>query len=192
MTKRTALAIAATLLASAASAQEQKALNQLAESRQAVLDAVKGLSPAQWTFKPTPDRWSIAEIVEHITVTQDYVKTVFAQFPQAPAPAADFDAAKVDAIIQSKMPDRSTKYKAPEPIQPTGRWSPEETLQHFVAGNQQIAEVFRTLPDPRNHVVPHPALGPLNGYEWVLTVAGHNQRHTAQILEVKADPHFPR
>jgi len=41
------------------------------------------------------------------------------------------------------------------------------------------------------HVFDHPALGPLDGYEWVLAVAAHTERHTKQILEVKADANFP-
>lgn len=44
----------------------------------------------------------------------------------------------------------------------------------------------------RRHVIQHPAFGPLDGYEWVLAAAGHTARHTQQILEVKADPTFPR
>lgn len=186
------VAVAAATLASAANPEEQKALTNLAQSREGVLAAVKGLSDAQWNFKPAPDRWSIAEIVEHIAVTEELVKGIFAQLPQAPAPAPGFDAAKVDAKILAMMPDRSTKFQAPPPIQPTGRWTPADTLKHFVTANQELAEALHSTPDADKHVVPHPVLGPLNGRQWVLTVAGHNERHTAQILEVKADPQFPR
>jgi hypothetical protein len=31
----------------------------------------------------------------------------------------------------------------------------------------------------------------MDGYEWVLTAGAHTDRHTRQILEVKADPRFP-
>ena len=43
----------------------------------------------------------------------------------------------------------------------------------------------------RAHVLLHPVLGPLDAYEWVLAVAAHTERHTKQILEVKADANFP-
>jgi hypothetical protein len=33
---------------------------------------------------------------------------------------------------------------------------------------------------------PHPALGPLNGYQWFLFLAAHEGRHTAQIREITA------
>src|SRR5262245_56263895 len=33
--------------------------------------AVAGLSQSQWSFKPGPDKWSIAEIVEHLIVSEE-------------------------------------------------------------------------------------------------------------------------
>jgi hypothetical protein len=33
---------------------------------------------------------------------------------------------------------------------------------------------------------------PLDGYEWLLFIGAHSERHTKQILEVKADPNFPK
>jgi len=32
----------------------------------------------------------------------------------------------------------------------------------------------------------------LDGYEFILFIAGHSERHTKQIAEVKADPNFPK
>jgi hypothetical protein len=30
----------------------------------------------------------------------------------------------------------------------------------------------------------------MDGYEWILATGSHIERHTKQILEVKADPNF--
>jgi len=38
--------------------------------------------------------------------------------------------------------------------------------------------------------VPVASMG--TGYEWILFIAAHSERHTKQILEVKADPNFPK
>lgn len=32
----------------------------------------------------------------------------------------------------------------------------------------------------------------LDGYQWVLFISAHSERHTKQINEVKADPGFPK
>ena len=36
------------------------------------------------------------------------------------------------------------------------------------------------------------AFGTLDGYQWLLLLSTHSERHTAQIEEVKADPNFPK
>jgi hypothetical protein len=50
--------------------ERDQALRMLAKSRQGFLKATEGLSPAQWTFKPAPDRWSIQECAEHIVILE--------------------------------------------------------------------------------------------------------------------------
>src|SRR4029077_12320080 len=42
----------------------------LAKTEQGVFNSLLGLSEAQLNFKPAPDRWSIAECVKHIAVTE--------------------------------------------------------------------------------------------------------------------------
>jgi hypothetical protein len=172
-------------------AEREKASRYLAETRKGVEDAVKGLTDAQWKYKPGPDRWSVAEIVEHLAVIEDIVKGVFAKLPDGPPPSAERDAAKFDAEMVAKILDRSVKFEAPPQARPAARWTTAETLQHLLASRAQNAEFLRSTPALRAHTVLHPVFGPLDGYEWMLAVAAHSARHTQQILEVKADPGFP-
>jgi hypothetical protein len=192
------LLLATALLAGAADgqsltrAEKEQALQYLSESRSGVLDAVKGLSEAQWKFKPAPDRWSVAEVVEHLALIEDVVtQNILGNIAKAPAGSADRDSKQVDTMILTKVPDRSTKYQAPPSATPTGRWTHAEALEHFLGGRAQTIALFKSTPDLRQHVIDHPVFGPLDGYEWVLAVAAHSARHTKQILEVKADPNFP-
>jgi hypothetical protein len=97
----------------------------------------------------------------------------------------------MDAAILAKVPDRSEKAQAPPQATPTGRWTPQVALEHFLAGRVQTTQVAKSSPDLRGHVIAHPLFGPMDGYEWLLAVAAHTERHTKQILEVKADPGFP-
>ena len=129
---------------------------------------------------------------QDITVVEELLATgIRARLEKAPAPAADRDAKQVDAMVLSKVPDRSTKVQAPPQIAPTGRWSGPVALEHFLAGRQQNINWLKSDTDLRGHVADHPVLGPLDSYEWILTGAAHSERHTKQILEVKADPNFP-
>ena len=53
---------------------KDKALQLLESTRKDVLDATKGLSDAQWNFKIAPDRWSVAECMEHIAAAEDHIR----------------------------------------------------------------------------------------------------------------------
>lgn len=171
----------------------------LQQTQNGVIGATKGLSQAQWSFKPAPDRWSIAEIVEHIVLAEDLILgPVRQQLADAPA-AGDRDVSKVDAIVLNQMPDRTTKFKAPDIIQPTGRWTPAVTMDRMRKNHAQLMEYLETTPDLRQHAVdalPLKALSKgtydsMDGYQWILTAAAHVERHTKQILEVRADASFP-
>ena len=186
------LALAANAAAQNPTAAElEKAQQYLAGRRKGVQDAVKGLTEAQWKFKPAPDRWSAAEVVEHLALIEDVVLGILEKLPQAPAPAAGRDAQQFDAMLLAKVQDRSTKYEAPPQARPAARWTPDEALEHFLASRARTAELLRSMTGLRAHVIAHPIFGPMDGYQWILAVAGHSERHTRQILEVMADPKFP-
>jgi hypothetical protein len=174
------------------SSDREKGLRYLAETRNGVVEATKGLSEAQWKFKPGPDRWSIAEIVEHLALVENLLlENVRPQLASSTTVVRDRDPKQMDATILAKMPDRSTKYQAPPPIVPTGRWTPQVALDRFLASRQQTVAFLKSDADLRGPVVTHPAFGAMDGYEWILAIAGHSERHTKQILEVKADSNFP-
>jgi hypothetical protein len=169
----------------------EKGLRYLAETRNNLIEAVKGLTEEQWKFKPAPDRWSAAEVLEHVVLIENMVHGILAKIEQAPAPAPDRDPLKVDALILTKVPDRSEKAQAPPPALPAGRWTPADTLDKFQKSRAETTVILKSASALRGHVVDHPVFGPLDGYEWILAVSAHSERHMKQILEVKADPHFP-
>src|SRR5689334_15351551 len=103
-------------------AEKDKALAYLESTKKDVLDATKDLSPAQWSFKPAPDRWSIAECMEHIAAAEDYIRgQVETGVMKAPA-VPGRDTAAIDAGIIANVPERKTKFQAPEAIKPTNRF----------------------------------------------------------------------
>jgi hypothetical protein len=175
-------------------ADRDRAMQYLESTKQAVLDATAGLSEAQRNFKPAPDRWSVAEVVEHIAAAEDYLMAmVTSQVMKAPARPAGDDVKAIDDMVVAKIPDRSKKAQAPEPIRPTNRYgSPQASLKHFTDARAQTEAFLKTHDDLREHAIDSPMGKKLDGYEWVLFVAGHSERHTKQINEVKADPNFPK
>jgi len=175
-------------------ADRDRAMQYLESTKQAVVDATKGLSEAQWNFKTAPDRWSVAEVMEHIAAAEDFLMgMVTSQVMKAPPRPASDDVKAIDDMIVAKIPDRSKKAQAPEPLKPTNRFgSPQASLKHFIDARAQTEDFLKTHDDLREHAIDSPMGKKLDGYEWVLFVAGHSERHTKQINEVKADPNFPK
>lgn len=176
--------------------ERDRAIEYLKETQKDFLKATEGLSDAQWKFKAAPDRWSIAETAEHIAVTEDTIwKLVSEKMMKSPAtPEKAAEAAGKDEVILTKVPDRSRKAQAPEQLKPTGRWATRAPLvKDFEASrSQEIAFLKETKEDLRNHFEEHPFLKTIDAYQWLLLNGAHCKRHTAQILEVKADPNFPK
>src|ERR1700730_2212461 len=190
-------------LAGAASAKAQdvsqadkdRALQYVESTKKGVLDATKGLSEAQWNFKPAPDRWSVAQGMQHLAAAEDMIRGLAQdQVMKTPAiPVRDAEETKkADEAVLAMVPDRSHKAQAPEPLQPTNRFgSPAAAQKHFVESRATTEEYLKGAPGLRTHLGDSP-LGKLDGYEYVLLIAAHSERHTKQMLEVKADPNFPK
>jgi hypothetical protein len=190
-------------LAGAASAKAQdvsqidkdRALQYLESTKKGVLDATKGLSDAQWNFKSAPDRWSLAELIEHLAAAEDMLRGVtqeqIMKSPAVPIRSAE-EIKKSDETVLAMVTDRTHKVQAPEPLKPTNRFgSPLEAQKHFVESRAATEEYLKNTPGLRAHLGDSP-LGKLDGYEFVLFTAAHSERHTKQMLEVKADSNFPK
>lgn len=48
-------------------------LAELKSSEKALLGSIRGLTHAQWTFKSSPDAWSIQDCTEHLILAEDLI-----------------------------------------------------------------------------------------------------------------------
>jgi hypothetical protein len=172
----------------------------LRQTRNYIVGATKGLSEAQWSFKPAPDCWSIAEVLEHVVAVQEFVMgPVRAELVPAPASAVHRDYQQVDGIVINKLPVRLNKFKGPEAVRPSGQWTPAESAVRLLRNYELLTEYIESTPDLRQIVRESPPLKAvtngefqfMDGYQWVLAAGAHTERHAKQILEIKADPDFP-
>jgi hypothetical protein len=168
-------------------------LKHLQQTQQGFLASISGLSDAQWTFKAGPDRWSIAEVAEHIAISETTILQLVtdqvmkaAAVPRNPTPVSD------EQLLAGLL-DRTSKFQAPEMLKPTNRWATRDALaKDFLAAREKTATYVKTTTDDlHGHSAPHPVFKMLDGYQWVLLLSGHSARHTAQIEEVKASAGYP-
>ncbi len=176
--------------------ERENALKSLQSTHDAFLKSIAGLSEKQWRFKPAADRWSVAEVSEHIAVSESMIfGMVESKLMTSPAdPAKRGDVKVTDETILKMVPDRSHKVQAPEFLKPTNRFATrEDNIKAFEDARKATMNYVRTTNDDlRDHFGPHPLLGPMDAYQWILLISAHTERHTKQIEEVKADPNFPK
>jgi len=175
--------------------QERKlGMDQLTNSKNHLLTAIKGLSPGQLNFKATPTSWSIAECTEHIAISESLLYGMVEDALKTPAdPSRRGEVKMTDEQVIGMISSRDSKFKTAEPFEPTGKFgSHDGTVKEFLAKRDaHIAYVKSTKDDLRNRYAVRP-FGTFDTFQAILFMAGHSERHTKQIEEVKADPNFPK
>ncbi|MBZ5502746.1 MAG: DinB family protein [Acidobacteriia bacterium] len=167
-------------------------LKNLADSRERLLRLAQGLSKTQLAYQPAPGRWSVAENVEHLAVVETGILGMVQKGLEAPADSSKRSAMDDPGLI-ADVAGRITRFPAPEFLAPTGRWRDDELWPQFDAARKRTQEfAAATSADLRAHFLPHPIMGELDCYQWLLLMAAHCDRHCTQIEEVKASAGFPR
>jgi uncharacterized damage-inducible protein DinB len=154
----------------------------LEDGRQDVLAALQGLTDAQASRKPAPERWSPLECMEHIVTVEDrFLGWIATGTPIEPV-QDDEKAAKLFGMVT----DRSFKAQAPEAVIPTGERfrTVAEAVEAFNAARDRSVQIVRARGMELLGVgVKHGRFGEMNAAELVQLIAGHARRHAAQIRE---------
>jgi uncharacterized damage-inducible protein DinB len=174
-------------------AEREFLLRYLAASRERLVETVEGLSKEQQRFRPAPERWSVADCVEHVSIVEKAILTKIQSLVLGP-PQTQTEAGVPDEAVLARVPSRSTRRTAPPEALPARRWADfAELLRQFEAARERsLRFVAVTQSDLRGHYFAHPHLGALDCYQWLLFLGAHAERHARQAEEVLADPGFPR
>ncbi|GHE23534.1 DinB family protein [Sphingobacterium griseoflavum] len=156
---------------------------------------IRGLSAQQLAFKPTPEKWSISQCLEHIILSETMLfKMAKDELQKAPQPQRRKEVKVSDEALIQMMGDRTQKFQAPQELQPVGKYTDSETaLAELAAARAPILAYIRQADeqDLRNHISEYPT-GTVNGYQNLLFIAAHMARHIKQIEEIKMNKDFPK
>ena len=163
---------------------------ELRRSRDAFVAALRAVPAADWRRSPAPGQWSASECAEHVIKIErgmrKFLPNVLAATP--PDPSRRGALADGDAQLVQRMQDRTVRRTAPENVRPEGgRYATaEQAALDFTDARDAVIVFAETTPaDLRAIFVPHPGIGrDLDGYQWLLFVAFHTDRHTAQLVEL--------
>ncbi len=173
--------------------ERQYVLDHLGKSEARLLELTEDLTAEQWHFKGAPDRWSIAENIEHCILVENGIAGGIHRALQRPAEPEKRAAVEAKERQAKGVGDPQGRLEAPEPFLPQGRWAVPDALvaelRRVRAANVSFAT--ETEAELRDHVFPHFAMGDLDCYQWLIILSQHGERHAKQIEAVKASPGYP-
>jgi hypothetical protein len=150
---------------------------------------VQKVPPPLLAESPGPERWSVAQVLEHLVLTERQVARLLTRlFSDAVAkhlPAESDTRPILAAIDTRRITDRSIRSVAIDSLRPPGTLTAGESLKELATARvalEEAASIGSGLALAQV-VYPHQTLGPLNGYEWIAFVGGHMARHHEQIRE---------
>jgi hypothetical protein len=167
-------------------------LAQLDQSRDTLRAAVDAMPDSDRARRPSPERWSALEIVEHVALVDARFTGMLApKLAQAREQGLGPETAArvpLPAPVAVALGDRTAPRRAPDPAQPTG------TLDEAGAwaAAHRAREAFRALVTSHDGLAlsrvvhDHAFFGTLDIYQWVELVAAHEVRHAQQVREVAA------
>ena len=161
-------------------------------ARASLLDAAALVPADRFANRPAPDRWSAAEVMEHLARVETSCARVIAKRAadarQKGVGAESEENSVLHVLDHMPLTDRTRRLEAPELVAPSGGWTREQALDALVASR---ADLMRGVADAEglalgNVRYTHARLGELDLYQWILFVGKHEERHTQQINEIAA------
>ncbi|HYP27395.1 MAG TPA: DinB family protein [Blastocatellia bacterium] len=175
----------------------QEIIDVIAADRQSLLASVSGLTQAQLDYKPSEDGWSISDILHHLALSDEanvrLATNMLKHAEEKNVPRDDSPDASVLGCLDEFSGPLRTKVKAPARVNPRDYLASAESLARLDASRARLNECIVQLGqyDLSQLVYPHPFLGELNMYHWLLLAGGHERRHTVQIGRLKSAEGFP-
>ena len=158
--------------------------------------AVSGLNEAQAQFRPMADAWNIAEIAEHISIANHgFLRITYKLLKQAEAASAPpLAGLSLNHVLLDEEGRQSpVRFPAPEVVKPQGGQARADSLTKLA---QNLADFQTVRPrlaatDCSQTKFPHPIVGEINAYQWLIVLGEHLDRHRGQIERLKTAPDYP-
>jgi hypothetical protein len=161
-------------------------------ARKNLLCSIQDLTQEQFNQKPNSNVWSIGEIVHHLYLTEKLVSSLLARYLER-AIKRNIPLARKDSPSMLHCLDGFSvevplkKVKTPEFSIPEYGISKDELDRYLRKSHKIFLRKASSLCeyDLNDIRFPHPFLGKINMYQWILLVGKHEQRHTIQIENLK-------
>lgn len=157
--------------------------------RQRLIKKIGNLTDADAAQLPKGEKWTIAQIVEHLSIVEDGMTKICAKLlaeAQKENKQSDGAARISGDFIKGVTAIANQKLEAPERVRPTGTQTIAESLQKVKENRDRLNDLrplFETV-ECSEQKFPHPFLGALTAHEWLIMLGGHEARHVKQIENI--------
>jgi uncharacterized damage-inducible protein DinB len=164
---------------------------EIDETREQLYRRVEALSDEEAVSRVNPDTWSVADIMEHLTIMEDrLVRMMKMMLAKAESAGAGSNGAPVEfkpfSLDEFEELARNEKYVAPEAVRPGGAERVADLLARMRSSREELRALRPRIEAADLSMVtyPHPAFGPLNFYQWLAFIGLHEARHLRQAESV--------
>ena len=145
------------------------------------------MSPAQFAYRPAAQSWSVADVAEHVALSNAGILQRLSAGLRTPLSGPL-------GVEDEEIP--YLFYAGEEPTHiaaPTGTWTDVAVAADAYAASARAVTSWaeETNVDLRLYGGRHPMFGLLDGVQWLLFAAAHTERHRRQILGYSVRPDFP-
>lgn len=149
---------------------------------------VSALAADQALALAEEEKWSVAQIVEHVSLVEGGIVRICSRLISKAEAAGQMSSGVLDLSEFMQKADGITdvKLEAPEVVHPVNGRSIANSLEVMEENGRAFDELRPRLEkfDCNAHKFPHPYLGDLSALEWLTLAGGHKIRHLRQIKRV--------
>ena len=163
----------------------------LGAHRRGVYEAVAAVPASLRDRKPAPDRWSVAEVVEHLAIVEQRVAALLTMRVTTARASGVGPDPETSSVVESypnpgAVIDRSRRASSPSLVQPTGTVDATTGTRALVQAHAAMVSALQNASGVclTDIMQTHPVFGPLNLYHFIVALGLHDQRHAAQIREI--------
>jgi hypothetical protein len=159
----------------------------LDETRAAVVRVVEHLSPEDAARRPGLEAWSVDEILTHLSLVEPGVaKRIAKSVGKAKGEGLEREtsvASVLGSLDGPPLDKLNEKQVAPEFVEPKAVLSKSEALAALALSRESLRHAMGEADGwaLETVVAPHPRLGTINMYQWLVFLGAHERRHLAQI-----------
>jgi hypothetical protein len=154
-------------------------------------ELIRSLDPEKVDRLPDDEEWTIANVVEHISIVEESMIKICARLLGKAETEEKMAVGTINTserFAQKTAEIATIKLEAPEFVRPTGEKSIADSMGKFEENAAKLLELKLAFEkfDSNDHRFPHPYLGDLSAGEWLLLIGGHKLRHIKQIENIAA------